>query len=215
MRMLTPEESEALLRKYSLPVAKSFVGKKTQVLANCPKVGFPLVLKIVSEDVVHKSDFGAVRTGIKSRSELEVQLQELEMKMSLSYPSYSYRFMIQRQHSGEEVIIGMKRDEQFGPAILFGLGGIFVEVFKDTSLRIAPVSKKHAKEMIREIRSYKMLTGFRERKKANLEAIEKLIIGLSSLSLKETWIHEIDLNPVIVNERKATIVDARMMQDGA
>ena len=118
--------------------------------------------------------------------------------------------LVQKMESGIEVIIGMKNDAQFGPVLLFGLGGIFVEILKDTSLRITPVDKKQALGMIQEIKSYPLLEGVRGGKAVNIDAIADIIVKTSKLA-ENKKIREIDFNPVIVNERSAAIIDVRIM----
>jgi acyl-CoA synthetase (NDP forming) len=112
---------------------------------------------------------------------------------------------------GREVIIGMKRDPIFGPTIIFGLGGIFVEALKDTSLRIAPVNSEKAKNMIEEIKGYKILQGIRGELPVNMDALVKIIVAISDLSLAHPEIKEIDLNPVMADSSSATVVDARIL----
>jgi acetyl-CoA synthetase (ADP-forming) len=113
--------------------------------------------------------------------------------------------------AGKEVIVGMKRDPVFGPAIIFGLGGIFVEVLKDTSLRIAPVNNEEARRMIEEIKGYAILSGLRGEKPVDIDALVKIIVAISKLSLAHQEIKEIDLNPVIVDDQIASVVDARII----
>jgi len=119
--------------------------------------------------------------------------------------------LIQPMMKGKEIIIGMKRDPFFGPVIVFGLGGIFVEILKDVSMRIAPLTKKDASEMLTEIKGIEILKGARGEKSVNFKALQKIILSLSRLSLKHREIKEIDLNPVMVDEKEARVVDARII----
>jgi len=112
---------------------------------------------------------------------------------------------------GNEVAIGMNRDDQFGPTIMFGLGGIFIEILKDVSLRVAPINKNEALEMIKEIKGFKILDGARGNKKANINTLVDILVNVSNLSLKEEQIKSIDFNPVIVNESKALVADFRII----
>jgi acyl-CoA synthetase (NDP forming) len=112
---------------------------------------------------------------------------------------------------GQECIIGMIRDPQFGPVIMFGLGGIFVEVLKDVAFRVAPLTNKDIDEMIKEIKGYKVLTGIRGKKPKDIEAIRHILVRLSDVAIDNPEIEEIDLNPVIVHEKGASIVDSRMI----
>jgi acyl-CoA synthetase (NDP forming) len=122
-----------------------------------------------------------------------------------------YNFVVQEMIKGQEIIMGIKRDEIFGPVILFGLGGVLVEILKDVSMRIAPLSKRDCKEMIEEIKGSKLLDGYRNIKKVNKEKIIELLLNLSDLAVNEKEIEEIDFNPVIVNEKNAVVVDARII----
>ena len=118
---------------------------------------------------------------------------------------------VQPMAKGKEVIVGMKRDPVFGPVIVFGLGGIFVEALKDTSMRIAPVSPAEAAAMIEEIKGYKILHGLRGEKSVSMAALAKIIVAVSKLSLAHPEIKEIDLNPVMADAKKAVVVDARII----
>jgi acyl-CoA synthetase (NDP forming) len=125
----------------------------------------------------------------------------------------NYNFIVQEMFKGQELIIGMKRDKTFGPVILLGLGGIFVEVIKDFSMRIAPLTKKDSYDMIEELKGKKLLEGYRGKKKISKDAIVDILMKLSNLSIKEKDISEIDFNPVMINDKEACVVDARMMNN--
>ena len=170
-------------------------------------------MKIDSPEVTHKSDLGLVVTDIKSSSEAKQQLKLCEDKLK-KYHINDYRFLLQKQIEGQEIIIGMKRDLIFGPAILFGLGGVFVEVLKDYSMRIAPLSRKDCLDMINEIKGKKIISGFRNIPAINKEKIISLLLKLSKLAMNEKDIMEIDFNPVMIN-RNAEVVDARIIKKDA
>jgi acyl-CoA synthetase (NDP forming) len=182
-----------------------------EAIRKASSVGFPLVLKIASATIVHKSDVGGIMTGINNIDELKKALIDMEQRIRNQFPDTKLGFLLQKQEKGKEVIIGMKRDNQFGPVILFGMGGIFVEVFKDVSMRIAPLEKKDIDDMIKEIKSYKILAGFRGEKAVDVAALADILDKVSSLSLHEKQINEIDFNPVIVDGDHAIVVDARMI----
>ena len=163
MRLVGQKEAIKLLREYDIHVTKSLIyDNKTEAVHS--KISYPLVLKAVSEKIVHKTEEGAVITGINNKSELAHHLHKTEMNLKKKYPEEKISFMLQKQETGKEVIIGMKRDAQFGPVILFGMGGVFVEVFKDVAMRIAPISKKEIKGMIEEVKAFNILKGFRGEK---------------------------------------------------
>jgi acetate---CoA ligase (ADP-forming) subunit beta len=211
MDLLPQQATLGLLAKYKIPYTESNIyGSKEKLFSANPS--YPVVLKILSKDIVHKSDSGAVMTGIGDIDEMKTRLEAAEAKIRMQYKDAKLEYMLQKQEKGKEVIIGMKRDAQFGPVILFGLGGVFVEVFKDVCMRIAPLSRKDADEMIKSIKAYKILSGYRGEKPVNGQALAEIILKISELSMKEKDIQEIDFNPVMVNESYATVVDARMLR---
>jgi acetyl coenzyme A synthetase (ADP forming)-like protein len=177
----------------------------------------PVVLKIESDDIVHKLDIGGVKIGLNSASAIEKAFDEI-MQNSLKATSgdkISGIFVQEMVKTGQEVALGMNRDPNYGPMIMFGMGGIFIEVSKDVSFRIAPVTNRDASEMIQEIQGYEILRGIRGEKSANLEYISEMIQRLSQLVLEWPQITELDLNPFMVApERKnCKIVDARIKID--
>ncbi|MCK4521719.1 MAG: acetate--CoA ligase family protein [Nanoarchaeota archaeon] len=199
MKQLEFKKSLKLLKKYDINFVASCVIKDESAFN---KVKYPLVLKVFSGKIIHKSDVGGVIVGIKDKEEAVKAFKKLKKA--------SKNILMQKMVSGKEVIIGMKRDGQFGPVVMFGLGGIFVEVMKDISFRVCPVTKRNAVEMIKEIKSYKILEGIRGEKGININALADLIVNVSKLSLKND-VNEIDLNPVIVDDKKAVVVDVRFM----
>jgi acetyl-CoA synthetase (ADP-forming) len=211
MEQLSIEQTMKLLEKYKLPFVKSKLCKSAELAQkNAKVIGFPVALKVVSPNIIHKSDIGGVRVNLQNEEEVKNAFEQIIKKTKSLAKRKLEGVLVQKMESGTEVIIGMKKDPQFGPVILFGLGGIFVEILKDTSLRIAPIDKKEAMEMIQEIKAYKILEGARGKKGVNIDEIANVIVKLSKLA-EEKKIKEIDFNPVIVNEKTAKIVDARIM----
>ena len=203
-----------LLSKYRIPVAKCRIAKDADSAAKEAKaIGYPVVLKAFSSIVVHKTDAGGVVTGIKNEEELRKAYGSIEKNIRKKTKKKPEAMLVQEQVSGKEIIIGMKRDPQFGPVVMFGLGGIFVEVLKDVSFRIAPLTKEDCLGMIEEIKGYPVLEGARGRKKVNIEAIAKLLMSVSSLAEKNRQIIEMDINPVMADEKSAVAVDVRMMTE--
>ncbi|MCX8146945.1 MAG: acetate--CoA ligase family protein [Candidatus Woesearchaeota archaeon] len=217
MEQLEIEKTSKLLEKYGLPFSKYFLVKsKEEAVKAAKKLKFPVVMKTAAKEIVHKSDVGCVITGINNEKDAEKAYLEIikntsKLKKTKEISNIT-KVIVQRTEKGEEVIVGMKRDAQFGPVLMFGLGGIFVEILKDVSFRIAPVNKDGALEMIKETKASKILFGARGKKPTNIYAIADIITKLSKLS-EDKKIKEIDLNPIIVNEKKATIVDARIIVD--
>lgn len=199
--MLSVEDSLKLLKKNQLPVVDfRVVSSGSAAVSAAKSLGFPVVMKIVSETHTHKTDVGGVISHLCDAEDVAAAYKKLG--------KITKEVMIQRQVDGIETIIGLKHDPTFGFVVLFGMGGIFVEAVRDVSFRVCPISKKDASDMIREIKGKKVLSEFRG-KKSNTEALKSLIISISHLPKKEK-IKEMDLNPVIVNEKKAWIVDARI-----
>ncbi len=198
MALLNFQETKKLLQKYKIPLCQTEISKsKEQAIKIAEKIGYPLVLKIAPLKIVHKTKINGVKTEIKNEKELKKAWDDL------SKLKETEGILIQKMLSGREVILGIKKDPQLGMVLMFGLGGIFVEVLKDISFRICPVSKKQAEKMVKEIKGYPVLV--------NIKQIIEIIVNLSKLAQKQKKIKEIDLNPVIVNEKKALVVDAKIV----
>lgn len=210
MVMLPYSETCKMLAKYRIqqPVSK-LVKSKSEALSFAAKAGYPLVMKVNSKKIIHKTDVNGVKMGIKSKKELKDCYEEMAYRFK---HMESDGFILQKMYEGHQVIIGMKRDRQFGPVIMFGFGGIFVEIIKDVSYRIAPISIQEAEEMIREIKLFRALEGSRNGVKADIRKIADIIVKVSKLAMQNNDVFELDLNPVIVNEMEAIAVDARIIR---
>jgi len=199
------QEIEKLLLDYKIPFPETrLVNSKKEALKSGKRIGYPLVLKLFSKEGEHKTEKGGVILDIENKKDLIRAWDKLSKLKNDG-------FLIQKMVLGKELIVGMKRDLQFGPVLLFGLGGIFTEILEDIIIRVAPVNKKDALGMIKEIKGYKIIKGIRGGKESNLNAIADIIVSLSNLVLKEKNIKEVDFNPVIVNEKQALVVDARFL----
>jgi len=176
-------------------------------------MGFPIVLKIISPDVVHKSDSGGVRLGLANGAQVGRAYSEIMSSVRQRYPQAAIQGVsVQPMAStGTEVIVGMSKDPQFGPVLMFGLGGVLVEVLKDVSFRIVPVTKRDASEMIREIKGYPLLQGYRGQEAVDVASLEGLIVRVSEFIEQNPQIKELDLNPVFAYRDKAVAVDARIV----
>jgi len=206
--MLTQEKAIGLLKKYKMKTPRTLLFKQTEIKKI--KINFPVALKVDSSEIIHKSDLGLVFTNIKTIHELNRHMKTISIVLKM-HNIKKYNYVVQEMIKGQEIIMGIKRDNIFGPVILFGLGGVLVEILKDVSMRVAPLSKRDCNEMIDEIKGSKLLDGYRNIKKVNKEEIIDLLMKLSDLAIKEKQIEEIDFNPVIVNERAAIVVDARII----
>ncbi|MPM76367.1 Protein lysine acetyltransferase Pka [bioreactor metagenome] len=210
--VLEPDAVE-ILRRFGIPYPESeFVREAAQVASAAERLGYPLVMKIVSEDIVHKSDAGGVAVGISSAREAAAAYERILTSVRAYQPAAVIQgvFLCRMAEKGEEVIIGTVRDEIFGPTVMFGLGGIFVEILKDVTFRVCPVDQEQALEMIREIKGYPVLAGTRGREALAVSRLAELIVKVSRLAVELPGVAEIDLNPVRVYSHEVTVLDARI-----
>lgn len=207
--MLDVNESLNVLIRQELPVAKSYLTKgKDDALSKARLIGYPVVLKIVSEQAIHKTDVGGVIVGINDDVSLAKAYDELTA-LSRKHGFSLKGLLVQEQFKGLELIIGIKKDPVFNQVIMFGVGGVMVELLKDVSFRVCPVNKSEAKKMINELKAKELLSGFRGSVPADLDVIADLISRVSRMAVNEKII-EMDLNPVMIKGAKALIVDARI-----
>jgi len=208
-------KSKEILSKYSIFSCKEkLVSSKKEALLFVEKIKFPVVLKISSPNIFHLTDVGGLKQSIKNKKELEKAWDDILFSVKKNKPKALIEgFLIQKEIDGIEIVVGMKRSREFGPVLMFGLGGILVEILKDVSFGIAPLSRSIATKMIKEVRGYRLLRGFRGYAAVNLEKIVDVLINLSRLSLENQNIKEVDLNPVIINDKKALVVDAYFLYE--
>lgn len=205
---LMEHESKEILEGIGVATTGYLVARsEDEALAICEKIGFPVVMKIVSPDVVHKTDAGGVKLNIASTEEARRAYRDI-------LETFKYQHIegvaVQRMaRSGIEAIIGVTRDPSFGPLIMFGLGGVFVEVLRDVSFRILPITEKDAAEMINDIRGSDILKGYRGQA-VDLESLKKLLLKISRLVVENPEIQELDLNPLFLYRDGYVTVDARM-----
>ena len=212
--MLTEPESKEIFKAYGIPVVEGQLAKtQEEAVAAAEKLGFPIVLKVVSPDVTHKSDAKCVLLGLNSVSEGKSGVEQvLANAKKFKQDADIHGVLVQRMAPlGKEVIVGMSKDAQFGPAMMFGLGGITVEIFKDVSFRVAPLMRKDALEMIHEIRGYQVLEGARGGEKADIDALAEVLLAASRLAMDWQEIKEFDLNPIFAYPKGALAVDARII----
>jgi len=212
--LLTEVESKELLKKAGIPIVEAKLARsKKEAVSLSKEMGFPVVLKISSPDVIHKSDSGGVKLGLANAAQVGKAYNEIISSIKKTYPKAEIQGVSVQPMAppGVEVIVGMSKDPQFGPVLMFGLGGILVEVLKDVSFRIVPVTERDAREMIREIKGYPILEGYRGQKPASIPALEKLIVKVSQFVEKNPQIKELDLNPIFAYPDKAVAVDARII----
>ena len=207
------DEALTICLAAGLQPAKSMIIQKAKTVGRIP-LQYPVALKLISRDASHKSDVGGVIINIRNRQALLAATAEMEKTLKRLKPRPTIDgFLVQEMaHSGIECFVGGRRDQAFGPIIMVGLGGIFIEIFKDTSIRLAPVTKKEAIDMLKELKAYPLLQGARGIGKADVKAMVEVICRVSSLLTNCPEISEMDINPVIVHPdgQGVSIVDARV-----
>ena len=212
--ILTEFESKRILKQAGISVVETKLAKtKKEALSLSQKIGFPVALKIASPDVIHKSDSGGVKLSLNNGTEVRKAYDEILKKVRKQYPdAVIHGVSVQKMiRPGTEVIVGTSKDPQFGPVIMFGLGGIFVELLKDVSFRVIPVERRDAQEMIKEIKGYPLLQGYRGKEPANISALVEIILKISKLIEENPQIKELELNPIFAFGDKAVAVDARII----
>jgi len=213
-KVLLENEAKTICSEYGIPVTKSILAKtfKETVIA-AQQIGFPVVIKIVSPDIIHKSDSGGVKLDLKNITEVEKAFTDI-MKNVKIYNKKAKIIGVLVQEMAKpsiEVIVGAIKDPQFGQTLMFGLGGVFVEILKDVTFRVAPIIEEEAFEMISEVKAYPLLKGYRNTPPSDINSLAKLLINTSKLIIENPEIKELDLNPVIVYEKGLKVVDARII----
>jgi acyl-CoA synthetase (NDP forming) len=211
---LLETESRAVLAEYGMALPEAVLATTPHQAGDAATdMAHPLAMKVVSPDIIHKSDAGGIKLNLKDAAEVGKAFSDIMVNAEKATTRERIVGILISPMAapGQECIIGMIRDPQFGPVIMFGLGGIFVEVLKDVSFRVAPVAQEDIDEMIEEIKGYKVLTGIRGGKAKDVDALKDIIVKLSRMAVDNPEIKEIDLNPVIVHEQGASIVDSRII----
>ena len=213
-KVLLEPEAKTICMEYGIAVTKFNIAKTMEEAVRfAEKIGFPVVLKIVSEDVIHKSDAGGVILNLKTKEDVMAAYDRiLENVRKYKADARIAGVLVQEMASqATEVIIGGIKDPQFGQTLMFGLGGIFVELLKDVTFRVAPITEQEAAEMIVGVRAYPLLNGYRNTPAADVKALVNLLMCVSNLVMEHPEIKELDLNPVMAYEKGATTVDARII----
>jgi acetate---CoA ligase (ADP-forming) subunit beta len=206
--VLTEIESKEIVKSAGIPVAEARLATSSdEAISIAQEIGYPVVLKVVSPSISHKSDVGGVRLNLTTDEQVASTFEELRATAA----DFLGASVQQMAPQGTEVILGVSTDPQFGPVLMFGLGGVMVEVLKDVSFRLVPLERLDAEDMIREIKGFPLLQGHRGGEAADLIALEDLILRLSDLAMSHPEISEIDLNPVFVYSDGAIAVDARIV----
>ena len=213
--VLFPAEAEIVLDAYGIKMIKNIScdNNLDEILRAAEGIGFPVAFKVISLDILHKSDVGGVQLNLKNRDEVAKAYDTVLSNINRINPGADLRgFLIQQMApEGHEAIIGLAEDPTFGKIIMFGLGGIFVEVLKDVAIRKIPITALDARDMIEEIKGFKILLGARGKEVANLNQLQETLMKTSRLGQEVEEIKEMDLNPVYVNSQNAMVADPRII----
>ena len=213
-KSLLETEAKVICKEYGIPVTRFELAKSEDEAAQfSDAIGYPVVLKIVSPDIIHKSDIGGVMLNLREAKEARNAYKQIlsNVKKHNAKARIVGILVEEMAPASTEVIVGSTKDPQFGPALMFGLGGVFVEVLKDVTFRIAPISEGEACELIEGVRAYPLLKGYRGSPPADINAIVEILLATSRLVMEHSEIRELDLNPIVVYEKGAKTVDARMI----
>jgi len=210
-KFVTEPEAKLVLKAYGIESTKeSLCHSADEAVKAAESIGYPVVMKLVSPQVVHKTEFNAVKLNISNEAEVKAVYSDLLERAKKSQFQVK-GILVAETLTGTEFIIGSLRDKQFGPLVMLGLGGIFVEVYKDVSYRLAPVEPIDVKDMIAELKGKKMLEGFRGKEKVDVDALINAVVSVSQLLADFPNIAEMDLNPIFGNSRGVKVADARIM----
>jgi len=212
--ILTEDKAKEILKEHGIPVPKEELAENEEkAIEIAKKIGFPVALKLISPDILHRSDAKAIMLNLKSEEELRKGFKEI-IKNAKNFDPYAriHGVLVQEMlPQGREVIVGLIKDPQFGHVVMFGLGGIFVEILKDVAFRVTPIDKKEALKMMKEIKGYKILEGVRGISPSDINAIADVIVKVSELGVKMPEIKELDINPLFAYEKGAVAVDCRII----
>lgn len=204
--VLSEHESKEVLAYYQIPVSREIpVDNAEALIAAAQEIGYPLVLKGCSSEISHKTEKGLIYLDIRNDHEAKDAFEKIKKDIGGPKGSVLVQEMIKGQR---ELAIGLTRDPQFGPCVMFGLGGIFTEILKDISFRLAPLEKRDALEMMQDIKAHKILDAIRGMEPANKEMLVDILINVGKIGLENEEVKEIDINPVILSEGKPVAADA-------
>ena len=205
-KALSEYEAKQVLAAYGIPVTREcLVENRSDVEKAVREIGYPLVMKGCSSEIAHKTEKGLIHVDIRSNAEALKVFDEIKAGLNVFRGSVLIQEMVKGRR---ELVMGLTRDDQFGPCVMFGLGGIFTEILKDISFRKAPLEKNDALEMMQEIKGHKILGAFRGMEAVDVESLADMLIRLGQIGLEVDHVQEIDLNPVIIFGKKPIVVDA-------
>ena len=208
---LSEYESKQLLSQYGVPVTREVLARdRKELLSAVKEIGFPLVLKGCSPELTHKTESGMIRVDVRSEEEAAAAFDEMMPKVDAAQGG----ILVQEMVSGKrELMVGLTRDPQFGPCVMFGLGGIFTEILKDVSFRLAPLEMRDAMAMMQEIRGHKILQAVRGMEPVDLDQAAQILINVGRMGIDNERIKEVDINPLIISRGRPVAVDALVVLD--
>ena len=203
---LSEYESKQILASYGIPVTPEELITKPEDLSEAIyKIGYPLVMKGCAAEIAHKTEKGLIRVDVRNEEEALTAYKEITAAMDGIEKAVLVQQMIKGQR---ELVVGLTRDPQFGPCVMFGLGGIFTEILEDTSFRVAPIEKRDALEMIQEIKAHKILEAIRGMEPVDKDMLADILIAIGRLGIENEAVKEIDINPLIISRGQPVAVDA-------
>lgn len=210
---LMEDEAAAVCQSYGIATPESRFAEAGKAADVAAAVGYPLVMKILSPHISHKSDVGGVRLNIRTAEEARQASEGILASVKSHAPNAAIRgfWLAQMAGNGVETIVGLKRDEVFGPVVMFGVGGVFVEIYKDVAFSVCPLQDGDVEEMIGQVKGRKILEGFRGMPKANMPGLKKILQSVCTLGSENPEIESIDLNPVWADSERAMALDARIV----
>ena len=209
---LSEYESKQVLASYRIPVTREeLVDNVEDLFKAAAKIGYPVVIKGCSADISHKTEKGLIRVDVRNDEEVSSAFKEITAAMDGADTSVLVQQMVKGQR---ELVVGLTRDPQFGPCVMFGLGGVFTEVLKDTAFRVAPLEKRDALEMMQEIKAHEILEAVRGMAPADKDMLAEILITVGQIGIENEVIKEIDINPVIISDGKPVAVDALVVLEG-
>ncbi len=205
-KTLSEHESKQLLSLYDIPVTREILIEDIKDLSGAvDEIGFPLVMKGNSSSITHKTEKGLIRVDIRNEKEARAAFTEIMGKMQGEGEGVLVQELVKGQR---ELVVGLTRDPQFGPCVMFGLGGIFTEILKDIAFRVAPLEKRDALDMMQEIKGRKILESVRGMEAADLDSLSQILINVGRIGLENEQVKEIDINPLILKGARPVAVDA-------
>ena len=210
-KVITEEDAKSILKKYKISVpTSSLVNSSRQAAKDAKKLGFPLVMKVVSPQILHKTDVDGVKIGIDNLADVRKTFNDMHGRLSKRKGVNLKGILLEKMiPNGIELIVGIQNDPQFGPVIMVGLGGVLAEIFKDVAFRMLPITTSDAKSMLSELKGSKILKGFRGSKPIDLNMLAKALVKIGKIGIDNAdYINSIDFNPIVVYPKSYNVVDA-------